>query len=160
MSIVLVIETSIIIPQFINLSYKVVFKTKVLSHTFVTKYRSAIIVIFRTLSSIIIPIILAVFLLNDCGNGWSLFWNGCNNANKHTLAIDFEINEVISVDVPPVIFLYINNNVELLKSNVVCTSNDNFVSSKCIRSFFSSWTQILIEKIGLMIFMPYFIIAQ
>eukprot|EP01084_Bolivina_argentea_P259815 438571_1 len=53
MSTILVIQTAIIIPHFIDLSYKTIYKTDVLSSTFISKYRSLIIVAFRTVTSII-----------------------------------------------------------------------------------------------------------
>ena len=50
---------------------------------FVCKCRPLIILILRTLSTSILPLISSIFLLQNCGNNWVYFWNECNSQNKH-----------------------------------------------------------------------------
>eukprot|EP01084_Bolivina_argentea_P044738 82314_1 len=110
--------------------YKCIYCTKKLSKIFITRKRTIIIFLLRTLTIIIIPIISSIILLDDCGNGWSVFWSQCygNNLSKWNVSIKLNL------------FSYATNpNLKLSDSTEMCGIQP-IVWNNCIRQFFHSWT--------------------
>ena len=126
------------------------------------RYRNHYVVILRTLYIVVIPFILSLILLNDCGNGWSLYWINCNQENKHM----FDIN--VSIESNPVKttgLLYIVPQIfefdNLLTHDDVCGMSvpPLFAITKCFRSFSYFWLNILFESMLIMLIMPLLIVG-
>eukprot|EP01084_Bolivina_argentea_P049919 91787_1 len=74
---VIAVNNSIITPQFISSFFEI---TKLS-----TKHRNKLIMILRTFTTIIIPILFSMLLLNDCGALWVKMWRPCiRNKNDET----------------------------------------------------------------------------
>eukprot|EP01084_Bolivina_argentea_P134921 237837_1 len=127
--------------------HRLIHRSDNLSKTFITKQRTIVIFLLRTLSTIIIPIISSIVLLNDCGHGWVKFWSQCYGDSNSKFNVFVAVN----------IFGFIQDpNLELIKSSEICGFH-SIDWSNCLRRFFYSWTHVIILKMLLMVFMPFFV---
>eukprot|EP01084_Bolivina_argentea_P135679 239049_1 len=120
---------------------------------FMKPYRHQVLLLLRTLNTLIIPIITSIIVLNDCGRYWTAYWTPCNSNTESNFDLSIHIKE--SDAIIPVL------NVQLLEENDVC-SRSNALSidwNKCIRSFFYRWTYVIMTKFIILIFMPVFVIV-
>ena len=164
---VLAINTSIIIPKLVNNIYllfvsckyyncnsmynfnfgDIKFKHLLLySNQFIYyEYRCLVILFLRTISSIIIPLIASLFLLQNCGNYWSIFWNDCNSERSK-----FDITQHLDT----------LGSVTLLSASDVCDAQtmNSIGWNKCLRTFCSQWSYVMIKKLCIMTFMPFVIV--
>eukprot|EP01084_Bolivina_argentea_P004435 8431_1 len=145
MSLILTFNNSLVIPQLVDNCHKILNNKHSLSKQFVIKGRAKIIFILRTLTSIIIPIIFGIIILNDCGNGWTLFWSPCYHENKTKFDIDADIDVYARGSEQP--------SIRLSDASKIC-GLQTIIWNKCIRAFFHSWSNIITQKLLLMVFMP------
>eukprot|EP01084_Bolivina_argentea_P054742 100382_1 len=158
--IVLAINTSLIIPRFVD-SMFVLFQCKKKSFK-----KTNFVMVTRTMTTIIIPIAIAVVLLNDCGNGWTQMWKPCvNNKDlfdiKHPMRISRSIFNATIQNHTGTLTLQENTKVfDVLRASDVCSvvSFNDISWNKCIRSFLNKWCNILMIKMIIMFFMPIFIL--
>ena len=114
------------------------------------QYRAIIVLTLRSFSTIIIPLISSLIFLSQCGNGWALFWNPCqDNITFSQFTLGYGDSEKII-------------NVGNHKS--ICGLNNELFNSvhsinKCFRSFFDVWIPIVCAKLMLMIINPWIIIV-
>ena len=121
--------------------------------------RSYIILFFRSMTSIIVPLMAAFILIPRCGNGWAQYWKQCENSGKSVL----NTNDHDGLSITFVLDLDIN----LSSYDAICKSNDliNIISNsdqlnQCLRSFFDLWTPIIYVKFllfNLTLWIPYLI---
>eukprot|EP01084_Bolivina_argentea_P200703 343175_1 len=159
-SIVLAVVNAIIVPRFISSITKLWHCVKL--------NRNRTILALRTLTTIIIPIIFTIYYSNDCGSNWTTFWNPCTQ--KVNSPFDIEVD----IKIPPYIVYYncsesvkctkyyngFNYNFGVLSHSDVCDPN-SFTTIKwnrCVRTFFYTWTEVILNKMFVMIFMPFAII--
>eukprot|EP01083_Nonionella_stella_P094359 264682_1 len=140
-SFVLVINTTIIIPKLTDLlSYNVTCLA-------INNNKIVLINILRTIISIILPIIASFIFLNDCGGAWSLCWNECiDDPNSFTIVYE-NTNPVTGL---------VWDNMVLLKHDDICSvkSANHINWDKCYRSFIYHWSQVIITKLCILVFMP------
>eukprot|EP01084_Bolivina_argentea_P151415 264273_1 len=141
-SLILAINTSIIIPNLVD---------SISSGEIHHYHRSKIILLLRTMNIILIPMISAIFLLNDCGNYWTKLWNPCRvNGNDFNIDTTYATNQIDSFE------------AHVLTQNDVCNPKgiNEIQFDKCIRSFFYQWSYVVMVKVIIMIFMPMFVILS
>ena len=84
--------------------------------------RTAMIMMVRSISTIIVPFIVSVMMLDDCGSMWSLLWNECNSPNSFTIVKHF------SALYEP---LFTHNDIcglnNLFDGNVLLNVKDNYL---------------------------------
>eukprot|EP01083_Nonionella_stella_P084640 234356_1 len=145
-SLVLIVTNSIVVPQLVKSS------TVLLPSQFIKRKSVQIVLFLRTVNILIVPVIASLFLLNDCGKWWTLYWIPCSDNNKHDV---FDIPFTI-----PGLLDGLETQLQLSSSKDVCSpqpiSSINW--SKCIRSFFYRWTYVVMKKFMIMIVMPVCII--
>eukprot|EP01084_Bolivina_argentea_P180416 311711_1 len=137
----------------------------------ILKLRSKIIMILRTLSSIIIPILSSIVLLNDCGSLWSQLWIPClNNNNENAFDIAVPVSSIpytqyFGTEQTDYTYLHFDSlPLQILSEKEVCDtiSIDDFTQrtmNRCIRSFLFEWCNVLMIKMIIMCFMPVFILC-
>eukprot|EP01084_Bolivina_argentea_P253302 425434_1 len=147
MSVILIIDNVFIVP---NLCYAA---SCFLSQRFIEQNKFDIIFLLRTSNTLIIPIIVSILLLNDCGRWWTQYWTPCDDENMNN---NFNLMLPVFINVP-IAFSGVTVNLQLLSPEDVCSTADiaEINWSKCIRSFFYNWTSVIIIKFIIMIFMPY-----
>ena len=151
------INTAVIIPKFVDNCYKCIhLKRDYLSTIYVTKYRSLIILLLRSVSMIVVPIISSVFLIQNCGNYWVKFWNQCDSTKRDQFNVHYSYVSSIAADITE------EFKVKLLDSSQICnpTSLNNVQWDKCIRSFSSQWSLIITQKLCAMILLPFVVLAS
>ena len=120
------------------------------------KYGSYCILLFRSLISIIFPLLFAFTLLPDCGNNWTKFWNPCKKNTayfKYLAQIDANYLFDLSWD------------IELSSYDYVCQANnlnqmfDNngLRLNTCLREFFDLWLPIITIKLIYFIVNPFLV---
>eukprot|EP01084_Bolivina_argentea_P274248 467390_1 len=126
----------------------------------INKHRSKVIVLSRTFTTIIIPLVASIIFLNDCGSVWTKMWKPCltNNSSPFDINLSIQPPQYYGDDVV-INFDYIYLNI--LDKDQICLSRTLFEINwnRCFHSFLSSWTQVLITKMIIMIFMPIFIVG-
>eukprot|EP01084_Bolivina_argentea_P110405 197154_1 len=152
MAYVLTFNNSLIVPKLIDNSYKLMLRRKSLSEQFIIKWRTIIIFLLRTLTGVIIPCVLSVILLNDCGHGWTILWNECSTNNKHKFDIKVPLEGMYTGNGS------LNPSLILSTSNEICGFQP-IIWNKCVRQFLNSWSQIIVKKLLLMVIMPFIITA-
>ena len=97
-----------------------------------------------------------MLLLNDCGNGWTKLWTQCSQENIG----DFERK----------VHLYgfgessINGNTHNFDFNMNLSTYDTICGyqtikwNKCLRKFMYSWSPIIVQKLLIMVFMPFIVL--
>eukprot|EP01084_Bolivina_argentea_P098644 177276_1 len=154
---VLAVNTALIIPRFIDSAF-ILFKCK---NTSINKTK--FIMVTRTLTTIIIPVILSVILLNECGGAWAKLWRPCVKERKK-----FNIQYELQVSKSTIYTLWAPNQplslaihflpipLDVLSSSAVCsvTTFQRIRWNKCIRLFLYHWCNLLMVKMIIMFFMP------
>eukprot|EP01084_Bolivina_argentea_P191269 328561_1 len=142
---ILAINNSYVVPNLVHYIIHSVPKLKG-SNTY-----TFMIVLLRSFNLIIVPILSSIFLLNDCGKYWTLFWQKClNHSFDINIEIDFQIsNAFMTTPVIPFTFDILTNNA-VCKPNSIYSINWN----RCLRSFYSNWSQVIMLKIIISIFLP------
>eukprot|EP01083_Nonionella_stella_P003977 11446_1 len=162
MSVVLATCNSFVVPKLVSAFYQVIYlKEPQDSFIFMSTYRPRIIFLLRSLTAVTLPFILSLWLLHDCGRGWTRFWSKC--WIEHS---ELNIKTNIPLEIPG------NNGVSaysfadfisinLLKSDDICGTFSVWKINwnKCLRQFSSTWIIILIQKVIIMHFMPIFVIG-
>eukprot|EP01084_Bolivina_argentea_P089054 160765_1 len=147
MSLVLILSNSYLIPGFIN-AFLLLFNLS-FSH------RTAIIMVIRTVNTIIFPLISSIILLPQCMNGWTAFWKLCKTDNSLNI-----YNEVLPrLYISDILYLYPPLTVQSMKHSNICQlrtfNNKNFRMEKCIRQYFFEWSNVMVNKLILYIFLPF-----
>ena len=110
------------------------------------KFRSYVIMLLRSSILLIFPFIFSILILDDCSKMWTLLWKPCNNTSNFNIYF----NTLVGV------------NEKLLSYNDICgivsPFSSDFTINKCFRSFWFKWSNILITKMIIMVFMPLIII--
>eukprot|EP01084_Bolivina_argentea_P200702 343172_1 len=124
-----------------------------------SKHRSKIIVISRTFTTIIMPLIASVIFLNDCGSVWTDMWPLCLQTNPSPFDIQLVIEPTPYI-ASDGILSFSNITLNILDREQICLSRSLFEINwnRCFHSFLSSWTEVLLNKMIIMIFMPIFIV--
>ena len=114
----------------------------------------------RSLSTIIIPLIVSIILLNDCGRGWTYLWKQCHgDQNREQLHNVVPMTVKSKVD-PLNPFSdrhdFCNFQIEISNYETIC-GFQSITSNKCIRQFLYSWSYVITEKLLIMVFMPFIV---
>eukprot|EP01083_Nonionella_stella_P030809 84395_1 len=147
MAMFLTVNTALVIPNFVDCSFALIqlcCKSDYRSETnYLTHCRPLIILFLRSMSTIIIPTITSMFLLNDCGKYWTYFWVECYPSNQS----QFDAN--------------IGKQYVYLTAHSVCDPIpfQDVKWDKCIRSFSTKWSFVIIQKLFYMILMPVLMIG-
>merc|ERR1712192_2525 len=75
-SFIITINTAIIIPRFTSSLFEM-FPKRLL-----TRNQNVIIMLLRTVVTIIIPLFVSFILLGDCCNGWTYLWKPCEDSRS------------------------------------------------------------------------------
>eukprot|EP01084_Bolivina_argentea_P110335 197045_1 len=126
------------------------------------KHRNKFIMFLRTVTLIIVPLLSSIFMLNECGNGWTMFWDSCQQSRNNM----FNIETTVTTK-----FFRFGNNYDrvfgetsqkfsnLLTTSDVCGLQSSEIHvSKCLREIFDLWINILIKTTIIMLFNPIFIV--
>eukprot|EP01084_Bolivina_argentea_P088445 159681_1 len=117
-----------------------------LSDSYLIQYRSSSIILLRTFTSIIIPLIMNLIVSNECGGYWSHYWIKCN-ADRDDLNKSIYVYDSLT---------YITKEIVLLSSDEICKINyASIARPKCFRDFNNVWSKILIQKMIITIIMPF-----
>eukprot|EP01084_Bolivina_argentea_P066509 121237_1 len=154
-SLLLAITKAFVIPRFVNN----------LLDTFKISYshKNNIIMFLRSIFITIIPFIISMVFISQCGNLWSIYWDNCTENKQRMFDIDgnvwtksfgYDEDEMFNRHIPAKQIQFKN----LLRSKDVCGLSDNINISKCLRTFFDIWIPVLIGSILYMIFTPILII--
>ena len=117
MAIALSTISAIILPNFVNICLR-------LFNLSLNKFRNHFIMMHRTFLTIILPFIISVLLLSQCGNLWVKFWNECKNSKSSANAFD-----ITSLILPSSVKIVGDTRYPLpffltaLESSQVCTNN-------------------------------------
>ena len=143
---IMAVNTSIITPKFVNAILNLLNLSEFSN-------KSKVIMILRTLSTIVIPLICSFILQSNCGNGWVLYWNPCIYEKE-----SFDMSsEVISNSNYG--YNYASNVVVSTKESVCSiVSYPNIKWNKCLRTFLFKWCNVLMIKMIIMFFMPLVIV--
>eukprot|EP01084_Bolivina_argentea_P259669 438219_1 len=165
---VVAINTAIITPRFIDSMFKL------FSLPFKCELNiNQMVMISRTITTIIIPLISSFVLLNNCGNSWKYLWNPClNNVES------FEISHPLVPSSTPFNYTFCSNGIynkwchgtntfgfspmelKILTHEQVCSPFSDVNWNKCLRSFLFKWCNVLMLKMIIMFFMPVFIMIS
>ena len=140
LSLVLAISNIYIVPQMVDTC-----------NCRMSKHRTVIIAIFRSLISIIFPMIWSFIFLNECGHYWSLLWNECvNDASSFDYYDSFL--ELFSLDG--------NVTLQLSTHQSVCATNklSDIDINKCFRAFLDFWVPLIAAKLIFVIVNPWIIL--
>ena len=151
------INTAVIIPKFVDSCHKFIYlKRDHLSTIYVTKYRSLIILLLRSVSMIIVPMISSVFLIQNCGNYWVKFWHECNSNRRNQFDVAFSYLFSPDANIAETL------EMTLLDSSKICnpTQLSDIQWDKCIRTFSSQWSLVVTKKMAVMILLPFFVIVK
>eukprot|EP01083_Nonionella_stella_P003978 11447_1 len=162
MSVVLTVCNSCVVPILVSVSYQLIYrKDPQQSINFMLRYRPKIIFHLRSFTAVVLPCVLSLWLLHDCGRGWTTFWRKCLHEQSEldistTIPLEIPLNNGVS-STSVMEFMTIN----LLKSDDICGTflPGNINLNKCLRQFSSTWITILIQKVILMHFMPILVIG-
>ena len=145
-SFVIAINSSLIIPKIAHYSLR-------LCCCSLTKRVNQIILVLRTTTTIVIPIILSFILLNDCGSGWVYLWTPCLDDTSFDISVPLHIQTA---------FMEGYLELTVLHHEDVCQplSLPHLNWNKCIRSFLYHWCNVLMVKMIIMMFMPIVIIFK
>eukprot|EP01083_Nonionella_stella_P204751 746200_1 len=147
-SLILTISNALIIPNMVDSVYHVSCPNR-------QTHRSFIIFVLRTWSAIILPFIFSIILLNDCGGGWTKLWDKCYGEARNDLSMSFG--------------MIISNSLggeNIAKIDIMISNADNICGfnwksmnlNRCLRQFFYVWTSVIIQKVLIMIFMPFLVV--
>ena len=138
-SLIIAINSSLIIPNFTHY-FLTLFGYSVKEHS------NKFILVIRTMTTIIIPITLSFYLLDDCGRGWTNLWKPCDDP----------------MFLEDSVYDYYHKKTAILHHDDVCSvsSVTEMDLNKCIRSFLRQWCDVLLLKMFIMMFMPIFIIFK
>eukprot|EP01084_Bolivina_argentea_P101658 182229_1 len=122
--------------------------------------------ITRTLTTMIVPVIVSVFLLNECGNYWTKLWRPCAD-DKQSFNIEYLlfpssiwVNYTSAPNTTTQDYVgFERTKLQILSDASVCSAN-NIKWNKCIRLFLYYWCNLLMIKMIIMICMPIFIIME
>eukprot|EP01083_Nonionella_stella_P106336 306667_1 len=150
---VLVIVNTFITPKFVRLSLLICHCKGVQSHN---KYT----MILRMLTSIIIPFVFSVIVLDACASQWTQLWKPCiDDPQQFDIADQVHISSYMfgshRVIFPPI-------SIDVLSSTQICKSLSltEIDFNKCLRSFLFSWSHVLVVKMITMVFMPILILYK
>ena len=110
--------------------------------------RSQLMLSFRSMITIIIPLMASVIFLNDCGNYWTKLWKPCLNEND---SFDYSFSTSI----------YPSIHVTLSTHTSICYVKDfghlltKQQLNKCLRSYFDHWVPVITAKLLLFIINPF-----
>ena len=130
--------------DFQNNNYNILTKDKIHAawKKKVWKYRPTVVLICRSFLTIVIPCIISIALLNDCGSLWSTFWVKCNdksstqfNSAKKFLYDESQISSQSAVC-----------GTESFNQLITNTSQRN----QCLRQFWDWWVPIICLKLILL----------
>ena len=140
MAAILAVNNAIIVPNLVR------------KGGFIGSRRIQLVMILRTINTLILPIIAALFLLNDCGRWWTKYWIPCYDENKYDIfSIDYPIDGV---------YVFGNGRtdmmINLFSPNDICDTKSilEINWSKCIRAFFYHWTFVIVMKFMISIIIP------
>lgn len=109
------------------------------------KYQVYINSLLRSILAVIIPFIVSLMMLQDCGKYWTGLWDKCGN--KNDLSVSFEN---VRYDV---------EDITLMRYNQICPVNSIWYSSesdsKCMRSFWDFWIPVMVVKFISLIVNPW-----
>ena len=146
------INTAVIIPKFVDSCYKCIcLKRDYLSTIYITKYRPLIILLLRSVSMILVPIISSVVLIPNCGNYWVIFWDYCKHGHIRS-DVTFS-NPFLSAE-------DVTNKLTVTVLNICDPSLKNIEWDKCIRTFSLGWSWIVTQKLSFMVLLPFVVIAK
>ena len=152
-ALILSITKTFVIPRFVN-NMSDIFN--------IHKHTNNIIMILRTIIIIIVPLIISIIFISQCGNLWSIYWDNCQNDNKNIFNINATIwTKTVTLQTTFATTFVPPNKVQLnnlLKSNEVCGFSHNINISKCLRTFYDLWIDILFKSILIMLFTPFLVI--
>ena len=153
-SFILAVNSSLITPKFTHYFLR-------LFGCSVEKNANKCILVIRTITTIIIPVIFSFILLNDCGSGWTYLWNPCKDPTTFDVVVPLETQygyDWFGVTISNPISL----DLSVLQHDDVCalSSFGDLEWNKCIRSFLSEWCSVLMWKMVIMMFMPIGIILK
>ena len=148
--------------------------------------RIRLVMLLRTINTIILPIFASLFLLNDCGRWWTQYWTPCDDEHKYDVFnVDYSIpgKLLFFLCFLPSIFCFCMNftnqnykktslitgvfdgggtdiTLNLLSPNDICDPEGLYTInwSKCIRSFFYNWTFVVVTKFMYCIGIPFLLI--
>eukprot|EP01083_Nonionella_stella_P106109 305749_1 len=158
MSVVLTVCNSCVVPILVSVSYQLIYrKDPQQSINFMSRYRPKIIFHLRSFTAVVLPCVLSLWLLHDCGRGWTTFWRKCLHEQSEldistTIPLEIPLNNGVS-STSVMEFMTIN----LLKSDDICSAFINW--NKCLRQFSATWITILIQKVIIMHFMPIVVVG-
>ena len=147
LALVLTFNASVIIPKLVdNIHAACSLCIALRDSIFVSKYRPLIILFLRTMSTLIIPFVSAVLLLDECGNNWTYFWNDCYH-NTEQFDISYHI-------------YYLGKDIQVMSSSEICspTSFGSIPWNKCLRSFTAMWSTVITQKLCIMMVMPFIMV--
>ena len=112
----------------------------------IDRYRSYLILFFRSTITLFVPLIASLVLLPECGNNWTVFWTKCNDPKEFTSAKTLDFGGEFA------------HNVTLIFSSYesICGSDDIItffqksnakIVNECIRSFLDVWTPTICAKL-------------
>ena len=111
------------------------------------KYTPLMVMIFRSLLTIVVPFAISIFLLNHCGGGWTIFWNKCSSNST-----DFDVVNIYHVS-----YSFSVKKVKILQQNDVCNQRQFSdiithpdIRNPCLRQFWDWWIPIVCLKLGLL----------
>eukprot|EP01084_Bolivina_argentea_P311464 539120_1 len=165
MSFILTISNTLIVPQLVANSYKLfTLKEPENSSRFLSTYRPTFIFILRSFTTIILPLTMSLLFLNDCGRLWTSLWTKCPTVGGQDSELDIitQIPFTFQSDNGYDIFSFNQSAaVQLQSSGDICSPKGwtQINWNKCLRSFYSEWVIILIQKVIIMQFMPILIIG-
>ena len=121
-------------------------KNNVSYEKYVLIYRANFIIILRALTTIVIPFVITLFFVNDCGRMWTYFWNVCAH-DKDKLSVSIQ---------------YGYETLNILSPDEICHFRyDQILSEQCLRSFNLIWcNNILIKKMLFMVFLSFFVVIK
>eukprot|EP01083_Nonionella_stella_P030072 82561_1 len=141
---ILTVNNAFIVPHLTDTTYQFVYGSY--SSRYISHYRAQIVLLIRTFSISILPFILSIFLLNDCMGLWTVFWERCLPENRHQFNVEINSqfgNPVLQTDSD----IFYINHLSLLSEKDVCSLTENVKWDKCLRSFSSQWSLVIVSKL-------------
>eukprot|EP01084_Bolivina_argentea_P236507 397648_1 len=145
-ALILAMSNALVIPKMVD-SFYIFCDNKHMHH--IHKHRAYVIFVLRTWSSIIIPFIFSIILLNDCGKGWTRMWDRCYGDDRDALSVAIPLSRS-----------YDQMSITLSAVDDLCNGNLRSMQlGNCLRQFFYVWTSVIIQKVLIMIFMPFIVMS-
>ena len=131
------------------------------------------VMILRSFTTIIVPFVTSMILLNQCGSYWSIFWNKCDkneqseNFRKQLYSHDTD-NDIFTVISPMDVCRqnnffddYDDDGYNYNYNHDYNYNGDGDLSmtriNKCQREFYDSWTPIIVSKLLCLTFHPFYL---